>query len=102
MGILEIIELIGAVASAIMAIVGFIVFISKKPTEWFKSLIRKEAEAANDTLEEQMGTVLKRLDKNDEATLAMLRNEITEIYYLYRDSRKIPLHVKEDVFSLYE
>ena len=47
MGLLTIIETIGAVLGVILTIITFIGVISKKPREWFRNVIRDESMAAN-------------------------------------------------------
>jgi hypothetical protein len=51
-------------------------------------------------MEDDMKEVLKRLNKNDAATVVSLRHSITNIYEKYKADKKFPIHVKEDLLSL--
>lgn len=92
----------GSVIGVLITIATFWGIISKKPKEALRRLIREESKAANSELEESLKNVKNQLDSNEQTTIAMIRHEITETYYKYKDSKKLPSNVKEDVLSLYE
>lgn len=92
----------GSIIGVIITIVTFLGIISKKPKKALRNLIREEAKAANQELEDDVKNVKEKLESNEQTTIAMIRHEITETYYKYRDNKKLPSNVKEDVLSLYE
>lgn len=92
----------GSIIGVIITIATFCGIISKKPKKALRNLIREEAKAANQELEDDVKNVKEKLESNEQTTIAMIRHEITETYYKYRDNKKLPSNVKEDVLSLYE
>lgn len=92
----------GSIIGVIITIITFLGIISKKPKKALRNLIREEAKAANQELEDDIKNVKEKLESNEQTTIAMIRHEITETYYKYRDNKKLPSNVKEDVLSLYE
>ncbi len=92
----------GSIIGVIITIVTFLGLISKRPKKALRNLIREEAKAANQELEDNVKNVKEKLESNEQTTIAMIRHEITETYYKYRDNKKLPSNVKEDVLSLYE
>lgn len=102
MGLLTIIETIGAVLGVILTIITFIGVISKKPREWFRNVIRDESMAANQGIVVQLDKIEKRLDQSDITDQALIRNTITHIYIKYKDKKKIPHYEKENILSLFE
>lgn len=92
----------GSIIGVIITIVTFLGLISKRPKKALRNLIREEAKAANQELEDDVKNVKEKLESNEQTTIAMIRHEITETYYKYRDNKKLPSNVKEDVLSLYE
>lgn len=92
----------GSIIGVIITIITFLGIISKKPKKALRNLIREEAKAANQELEDDVKNVKEKLESNEQTTIAMIRHEITETYYKYRDNKKLPSNVKEDVLSLYE
>lgn len=63
-------------------------------------MILNGCKEANSQMEDDMKEVLKRLNKNDAATVVSLRHSITNIYEKYKADKKFPIHVKEDLLSL--
>lgn len=102
MGILAIIETIGAVLGVILTIITFIGVVAKKPKEWFRKAIRDESTAANQGIVVQLDKIEKRLDQSDVTDQALIRNTITHIYIKYKDQKKIPHYEKENILSLFE
>ena len=102
MGLLTIIETIGAVLGVILTIITFIGVVTKKPKEWFRKAIRDESTAANQGIVVQLDKIEKRLDQSDVTDQALIRNTITHIYIKYKDQKKIPHYEKENILSLFE
>ena len=102
MGILAIVEAIGAVLGVILTIITFVGVITKKPKEWFRKTIRDESTAANQGIVVQLDKIEKRLDQSDITDQALIRNTITHIYIKYKDQKKIPHYEKENILSLFE
>ena len=102
MGILAIVETIGAVLGVILTIITFIGVVTKRPKEWFKKAIRDESTAANQGIVVQLDKIEKRLDQSDVTDQALIRNTITHIYIKYKDQKKIPHYEKENILSLFE
>ena len=46
--------------------------------------------------------ILKRLDTSDLNDITQFRHSITGIYYKYKDEKKMPVYVKEDLMKLYD
>jgi len=81
MSILEIILTIGSVCSAIIMISGVLGLCSKR--------VR--------------ASVAKRFERRkDKTSLAMLRNDITGIYYKYLAAKVIPTYARENLIMLYD
>lgn len=56
----------------------------------------------NSSLKEDIKKIQEKLNKNDEATVCLLRNSITSIYEQYRGEETLPsLHMKENLCKLY-
>lgn len=100
--IIELIKLIGGAAGAMTTILAFIGVISKKPRDWFKRTIREESKAANESLEQSIEKLLKDNEDSKKRDLVSLRHSITTIYEEHKAQKKFPIHIKEDLFSLYE
>lgn len=90
----EIFEIIGGIVGICITLITFWGIISKRPKAYFKNLI-------DTSIKENTSEILKKLDKHDAATLVSLRHSITGIYEKYKDEKKLPIHVKEDLCSLY-
>ena len=91
---------IGSGVGIIITLVTFWGIISKKPKDALHRMIINGCKEANSQMEEDMKEVLKRLNKNDAATVVSLRHSITNIYEKYKEDKKFPIHVKEDLLSL--
>lgn len=93
--ILEAIKLIGASCGALIAIVGFLGVILKKPKKWIADIIKEATKEEFDKIH----TFINKTEKTD---LTTLRHEITLIYEKYRDKKEIPMRMRENLCSLYE
>lgn len=98
----DIFQNLGSVVGILITFATFWGLISKKPKAALRNLIREEAKAANQELEDNVKSVSEKLESNERTTVAMIRHEITETYYKYKDNKKLPSNVKEDILSLYE
>lgn len=98
----EIFRNIGSAVGILITLSTFWGLISKKPKNALEKIIERGAKKANQQTEEDLQKVLVRLDANDEATVVSLRHSITNIYERYKNEKKFPTHVKEDLFSLFE
>lgn len=92
---LEMVKLIGAACGAIITIASFLAFITKKPKKWLQQTIKE----AN---KEEFNEIRKKLSETNETQICVLRHEITDLYYLYKDKGQIPTHAKLDWIALYE
>ena len=102
MGFFEIFKNVGSVVGILITLITFFGLISAKPKKAFKKMIREEAEAANESIEEKLKDITKRLDEVDQNDLVLIRNTITHIYFKYKDDKKIPQYEKQNVLYLYE
>lgn len=95
-------ESIGSVVGVLVTCATFWGLISKKPKQMVKNFVRKQVEEVvkptNDTIQE----ILQQLDANKTTSLAILRDSITQIYQKYKDEECLPVHMKENLYSLYE
>jgi len=109
---LAVFKTIGSVVGIIITLMTFFGIISKKPKEAFKRIIREEVNNANQDLKQKISELeeeaKQRFDKvdtkisqSDETDLVLLRNTITHIYIKYKDTKKIPHYVKENVMYLF-
>lgn len=109
---LAVFETIGSVVGIIITLITFFGLISKKPKEAFKKIIREEVNNANQELKqkileleqqarERFDKIDTRINQSDETDLVLLRNTITHIYIKYKDTKKIPHYVKENVMYLF-
>lgn len=92
--IMELIKLIGATCGGIIAIFGFISWITKWPKKWLTNSMK---EATKDDFQ----IIKENLEKTKDTQICVLRHEITDLYYLYKDKKQIPTHAKMDWISLY-
>lgn len=104
--IIQVITIIGSVCSAIIVIGTFIGVIFKLPMKWFKKSYKEHTEQIVTEKVEEVKTLLVGLkadiEKDQEATRASLRHEITYIYEKYKDRKILPGNTKKDLCSLYE
>lgn len=109
---LAVFETIGSVVGIIITLITFFGLISKKPKEAFKKIIREEVNNANQELKQKISELEQqarerfdkidtRINQSDETDLVLLRNTITHIYIKYKDTKKIPHYVKENVMYLF-
>lgn len=104
--IIQVITVIGSVCSAIIVIGTLIGVIFKLPIKWFKKSYKEHTEQIVTDKVEEVKTLLVDLkadiEKDQEATRASLRHEITYIYEKYKDRKILPGNTKKDLCSLYE
>ena len=104
--IIQVITVIGSVCSAIIVIGTLIGIIFKLPMRWFKKSYKEHTEQIVTDKVEEVKTLLVGLkadiEKDQEATRASLRHEITYIYEKYKDRKILPGNTKKDLCSLYE
>lgn len=104
--IVQVITVIGSVCSAIIVIGTLIGIIFKLPMRWFKKSYKEHTEQIVTDKVEEVKTLLVGLkadiEKDQEATRASLRHEITYIYEKYKDRKILPGNTKKDLCSLYE
>lgn len=104
--IIQVITVIGSVCSAIIVIGTLIGIIFKLPMKWFKKSYKEHTEQIVTDKVEEVKTLLVGLksdiEKDQEATRASLRHEITYIYEKYKDRKILPGNTKKDLCSLYE
>lgn len=104
--IVQIITVIGSVCSAIIVIGTLIGIIFKLPMKWFKKIYKEHTEQIVTNKVEEVKILLVGLkadiEKDQEATRASLRHEITYIYEKYKDKKILPGNTKKDLCSLYE
>lgn len=104
--IIQAITLIGSVCSAIIVIGTLIGIIFKLPMKWFKKSYKENTEQIVTDKVEEVKTLLvdlkTNIEKDQEATRASLRHEITYIYEKYKDRKVLPGNTKKDLCSLYE
>lgn len=104
--IIQVITVIGSVCSAIIVIGTLIGVIFKLPIKWFKKSYKEYTEQIVTDKVEEVKTLLVDLkadiEKDQEATRASLRHEITYIYEKYKDRKILPGNTKKDLCSLYE
>lgn len=104
--IIQVITVIGSVCSAIIVIGTLIGIVFKLPMKWFKKSYKEHTEQIVTGKLEEVKTLLVDLkadiEKDQEATRASLRHEITYIYEKYKDRKVLPGNTKKDLCSLYE
>lgn len=99
---IEIIEVIGAVAGALLGLFSLFSILTKKPKKWFADIVRQQSIAANKELEEKIDVLMKEKDENKARAIVTYRHSITNIYEKYKEEKKLPGYVKQDLCSLYE
>lgn len=99
---IEIIEVIGAVAGALLGLFSLFSVLTKKPKKWFADIVRQQSIAANKELEEKIDILMKEKDENKARAIVTYRHSITNIYEKYKEEKKLPGYVKQDLCSLYE
>ncbi len=99
---LSIFENIGSVIGVLITLMTFWGIVSKKPLEALRKMIREESKKVDEDFQNEVRQVLERADKCDNTMIVLLRHAITETYEKYKDEKKFPTHVKEDIWSLYQ
>lgn len=104
--IISIITLIGSVCSALIVLGTFISIVFKLPMKWFKKSYEEHTEKIVTEKVNEVKSILNDMTeagkKNEEATKASIRHEITYIYEKYKDRKVLPGNTKNDLCSLYE
>lgn len=102
MELLTILTTIGGICGSIVTIVGLFSLVLKKPKSWIKKI-------AIDVHNEQMKEVtilLKKIESSlkgqQKADICSLRHSITDIYERYKNSKSLPINIKQDLCDLYE
>lgn len=103
---IQIVTVAGSVCSAIIVIGTFISIVFKLPIKWLKKNYEAHTKEIVDTKCDEIMKVLNEMKENskkdEEATKASLRHEITYIYEKYKDRKILPGNTKKDLCSLYE
>lgn len=107
--IVSLLKWVASMIGAVTAIVGAVLGASKKAREWFKGIIRKnsDADGMRGEIENLKGAVHELIDlqkNNDEAQQmalqAMLRHEITDLYYKHLVDKRLAAYEKEDMLKM--
>ena len=107
--VVSILKWVASMIGAVTAVGGAVLGFSKKAREWFKSIVRKNSDA--DDMREEIENLKKAVNdlialqtNNDEAQRqalqAMLRHEITDIYYRHLEDKKLAAYEKEDMIKM--
>lgn len=107
--VVSILKWVASMIGAVTAIGGAVLGFSKNAREWFKSIVRKNSDA--DDMREEIENLKKAVNdlialqtNNDEAQRqalqAMLRHEITDIYYRHLEDKKLAAYEKEDMIKM--
>lgn len=102
MDFFTIITTIGGVCGALVTITGFITLILKKPKSWIKKIAK---ETYNEEIKEMIDllkNIENKLESQQKADVCSLRHAITNIYERYKDSKTLPVNIKQDLCNLYE
>ena len=92
----------GSIIGVLITFATFLAMITKKPKSWFENTIKEKSKEANSELENDVKEIKKNMEESKENMTAILRHDITEIYFRYKATQKLPSNVKNDVLSLYE
>ena len=102
---------LSSLIGAVTAIAGAVLGLSKRAREGFKHLVRKNSDADEMRVEIEglKGAVNELIDMqktNDVAQQmalqAMLRHEITDMYYRHSEDKKLAAYEKEDMIKMAE
>ena len=107
--IVSLLKWVASMIGAVTAIVGAVLGVSKKAREWFKGIVRKNSDA--DDMREEIENLKNAVDdlivlhkNNDEAQQmalqAMLRHEITDLYYKHLVDKRLAAYEKEDMLKM--
>lgn len=97
-----IIQTIGSIVGAISGIIAFIALLGKRPKQWLEDTIQIHCKSANAELENAISNLLNEQEAKKQRDLVMIRHQITQIYNEYKERKKLPMFVREDLFSLLE
>jgi hypothetical protein len=103
---LQIITMVGSLCSAIIVIITFLGFIFKWPFKIVNKYYEDHTKQIIDNKVNEVKTMIEDLSntvsKDQIATIATLRHDITYIYEKYKDAKVLPGNTKKDICSLYE
>ena len=98
-------QIIGAVCSAIIAIMTVLGSVFKWPARIVKKYYEEHTKDIIDAKVNEIKEMIQKLNDseivNEEATRASLRHSITYIYEKYKDEKVLPGNTKNDLCSLY-
>lgn len=107
--VVSILKWVASMIGAVTAIGGAVLGFSKKARAWFKSIVRKNSDADDmrgeiENLKKAVNDLIALQTNNDEAQRqalqAMLRHEITDIYYRHLEDKKLAAYEKEDMIKM--
>lgn len=107
--VVSILKWVASMIGAVTAIGGAVLGFSKKARAWFKSIVRKNSDADDmreeiENLKRAVNDLIALQTNNDEAQRqalqAMLRHEITDIYYRHLEDKKLAAYEKEDMIKM--
>lgn len=102
---------LASMIGAITAITGAVLGLSKKARERFKNLVRRNTDADDmkceieslKTAVSELVSMQKKTNGDQQLALqAMLRHEITDMYYKHLDDKKLAAYEKEDLIKMSE
>lgn len=102
MSFLAILSTIGGACGAIVTIAGFISLVLKKPKAWIEKTVIDVHNEQMVEVTELLKTINDNIEEQKRSDLALLRHEITSLYFEYKDSKEIPSYAKQDWLSMYE
>lgn len=102
MEFLTIISTIGGICGALVTIMGFLTLLLKKPKEWIKKIALDTHNEHMDETIELLKKINSNLEEQKKTDLALLRHEITSLYFKYKENKEIPSCAKQDWISMYE
>ena len=104
--IIQIITVAGSICSAIIVIITFLGYIFKWPVKivnkYYENHTKQIIDDKVDSVKEMILDLKKDVNKDQEATIAGLRHEITYLYEKYKENKILPGNTKKDLCSLYE
>lgn len=107
--VVSILKWVASMIGAATAIGGAVLGFSKNARAWFKSIVRKNSDADDmrgeiENLKKAVNDLIALQTNNDEAQRqalqAMLRHEITDIYYRHLEDKKLAAYEKEDMIKM--
>ncbi len=109
--IASVLKWVASMIGSVTAIAGAVFGFSKRAREWFKNTVRRNTDADDmkneiECLRESVGELIelqKSTNKDQQLALqAMLRHEITDIYYNHLEDKKLAAYEKEDLIKMAE